>query len=446
MKFTLPISTLILSQKWILVAPVCVMLSAGLLAACSGRLAPDAAAGTPASPNLRPVTGDKPAAAAATAAATLSQPNKRGIHLLLDDGRNTWPTDLWGNHMSYARQSVGEWGFVVQLVRLDDLDVARWQQFMDLAAELRLTPILRLATTYDTEAGWWAAPPPDAAGRYHDVAGRYADFVASLQWPAERRYVILLNEPNHGDEWGGRPDPAAYARFVVDVAGALRAAEPGVFILNAGFDPFTPHTGSLPFGNGHYYMDAESFMDGMVAAAPDVFHRLDGWSSHPYPLGPFTEAPWQQEFRVDWLHDASNDRHVAPPPGIYNRGINGYEWELFKLATYGAPPLPVFITETGWRHAESTDPAATDNGRALPDALTVARYFELALLGNDGRYPSLPETGWTPWRADPRVVAVTPFALNGYPAEWGHTNWLLLDANGVVSGTYPSFEVWAGVR
>jgi hypothetical protein len=74
------------------------------------------------------------------------------------------------------------------------------------------------------------------------------------------------------------------------------------------------------------------------------------------------------------------------------------------------------------------------------------RYFELALLGNDGRYPSLPGTGWTPWLADPRVVAVAPFALNGYPGEWGHTNWLLLDSDGVVSGTYPSFEVWAGVR
>jgi hypothetical protein len=403
-----------------------------LLAACGGHLLPPEPSPTPALLAQPPDT-------------RASLANKRGMHLLLDDGRNVWPSARWRSHMTYARESVGEGGFVVQLVRLDDLDVARWQYFMDLAAELQLIPILRLATTYNTEANWWEAPLADVDGRYHTVATQYADFVAALQWPTEPHYVILLNEPNHGDEWGGRPDPAAYARFLIDTAEALRAADAHVFILNAGLDPFTPHTGSQPFANGQYYLDAETFMDEMVAAYPDVFHRLDGWSSHPYPLGPFTEAPWQQAFAIDWLHDADNPHHSQPPPGIYNRGINGYEWELFKLATYGGPVLPVFITETGWRHAESTDPSATDNGRPLPDALTVAGYFDLALHGNQGRYPSLPEEGWTPWLTDPRIVAIVPFALNGYPGEWGHTNWLQLSADGTVSGTYPSFEVWTAV-
>jgi hypothetical protein len=345
--------------------------------------------------------------------------------------------------MQYARQAVGEWGYVTELVRLDDLDVPRWQLFMELCRELQLRPILRLATTYDTEAKWWLAPPVDSDGSYATVAARYADFIASLQWPTGEHYVIVGNEPNHGNEWSGRPDPAAYARFLIAVAEALRAVDPAVRILNAGLDPFTPHTGGHPFVDGMVYLDEETFLDEMAAHHPQVFQEIDIWSSHAYPLGPLTEPPWVQAYAVDWLNGAANPRHVEPPPGVYNRGINGYEWELFKLSTYGIPPLPVMITETGWRHAETTDPAATDNGRPLPGALLVAQYLELALWGNHGRYPDWPETGWTPWLDDPRVIAVTPFALNGLPAEWGHTNWLALDAQGNVLDTYPPFDLLA---
>lgn len=383
---------------------------------------------------------------------TPALPNKMGVHLLLDDGRNEWPVEDWPIHLDYARQAVGEWGYVTELVRLDDLDSSRWQRFMDLCAELQLIPLLRLATTFDLQAGWWNAPTPDppqdwggngatAGGSYGTVATQYAAFVAALAWPTDQHYVIVGNEPNHGNEWSGRPDPVAYARFLIDLSSAMHEADPNVYVLNAGFDAFTPHTGSQPFVDGMYNMDQESFMDGMVAAYPDVFSHIDVWASHSYPLGPFTEPPWQQVYGRDLINDATNPNHVKPPAGIYNRGINGYEWELFKLATYGVPTLPVMITETGWRHAESTNPAATDNGRPLPDMATVTQYFDLALHGNNGRYPDLPAEGWHPWLTDPKIMAITPFAFNGLPAEWGHTNWLMLDEQGNVLGTYPIFEL-----
>jgi hypothetical protein len=132
-----------------------------------------------------------------------------------------------------------------------------------------------------------------------------------------------------------------------------------------------------------------------------LFDRLDAWASHSYPAGPLTEGPWEQLYQVDMINDAGNPDHVEPPPGMHNRGVNGNEWELFKLSTYGVPPLPVMITETGWRHAESTDAKATDNGRPLPSATTVARYLDLALRGNGRRYPELPQQGWKPRLADP---------------------------------------------
>jgi hypothetical protein len=369
-------------------------------------------------------------------------PNKRGIHLLLDDGRGRWDTSVWGEHLQYARQTVGEWGYVVELIRLDDLEVDRWQFFMDLCAALRLTPVLRLATTYDRANRWWTAPVTDAQGSYEAIAHQYAAFVGGLRWASDEHYVIVGNEPNHGNEWGGRADPAAYARFLIEVSSAIRAADPQALILNAGFDPYTPHTGSQPFVDGMYYMDEESFLDGMIAAYPDVFSYIDVWASHSYPQGPFTQPPWIQSYGRDMLNDAVNPQHSEPPTGIVNRGINGYDWERWKLATYGIRNLPVMITETGWRHHESTDPNALDNApQPLPDAPTIAQYIDLAFYGNNGRYSQFPAEGWRAWNSDPRVIGVVFFALNGVPEEWGHTNWLALDADGQVLDTYPMFDV-----
>lgn len=392
------------------------------------------------SPVLAKATAGNPSP---TITPTPAAPNKLGVHLLLDDGRNAWPQDIWSVHLGYARQAVGEWGYVTELVRLDDLDPNRWQTFLDLCAELHLRPIMRLATTYDRSANWWVAPQPDADGTYGNVAAHYAEFVSSLRWPTTEHYIVVGNEPNHGNEWSGRPEPAAYARYLIDVANAIHTADPNAWVLNAGFDPYTPHTGSLPFVDGQYYMDEETFLDQMYAAHPTVFAHIDAWSSHAYPTGPLTEGPWQQEYRVDWINDASNPDHIEPPTDVHNRGVNGYGWELFKLSSYGAPHLPVMITETGWRHAETTNPDSTDNGRPLPSAETVAQFLELALYGNNGRYPEFPEDGWKPWLSDPRVVAVTPFALNGHPREWGHTNWLALDSEGNVLSTYAPFDLLA---
>lgn len=372
--------------------------------------------------------------------------NKLGIHLLLDDGRNAWPIDLWPEHLAFARDLVGEWGYVTELVRLDDLDPTRWQVLFDLCAQYHLRPILRLATTFDKEKGMWLAPQADQDGSYTAVAGRYSHFVASLRWPATPHYVIVGNEPNHGEEWGGKADPLAYARFLLDTSRALHQADPDAQVLNAPLDPFTPNTNGQPFVNGMIYMDAESFMDGMRAAQPDVFAAVDVWASHPYPLGPLTEGPWQQQFKIDLINDAHNPNHVEPPPGTFNRGVNGYEWELFKLKSYGIDHLQVMVTETGWRHSESADPTATDNGRPLPDVLTVAQFVDMAFNGNRGNYAHWPDSGWAPWQDDARVIAVTPFALDGAPKEWGHTNWLQLDSQGRVTGVYPMFEILSGNR
>ena len=346
--------------------------------------------------------------------------------MLLDDGRFHWPTSLWYTHMSYAANIIGQDGHVTQLVQLNDLDPDKWQQFMDLCAEFDLIPIIRLATVYDRQAGWWQAPPVDDNGRYTTIAAQYASFSTSLTWPTDEHLIIVGNEPNHGDEWNGRPDPAAYAQFLIDVSLALKTADPQARILNAPLDQFSPHSGSQPFSNGLWYVDATTFLQEMQAAQPTVFDHIDGWATHPYPLGPFAAPPWQQTQQIDSLNDAPRPSLPAPPPALPNRGLNGYEWELWQLAQWGITDLPVFITETGWRHSEANYPSVD----------LVNEYLDLALRGNNGRYPHYPQTGWTPWLADPRLIAITPFALNGHPDEWHHSNWLDMHQDGSILGVY----------
>jgi hypothetical protein len=363
---------------------------------------------------------------------------KRGIHLLLDDGRDHWPPEVWPQHVQAARRIVGEGGYVVQLIRLDDLDVGRWQAFLDTCADERLVPIIRLAGEYDHDQKWWMAPPRDADGQgYREVAARIRDFLTRLRWPAEPRYVIVFNEPNRGDEWSNAPNAAEYARFLYDVGHGLQAA--GITVLAPALDLYAPHSNGQLIA-GHRYIDAETFLDEMVAAEPQVFDVVDVWASHAYPLDPFRLDPSRQVFRIDYAHGASNPRHLEPPEGLYNRGVNSYRWELWKLEKLIGPrarDLPVMITESGWRHAHTQDPEARDHVHAELSFETMAAYLDLAFYGNEGRYPDLPETGWIPWQEEPRVLGVVLFALGGYPRVWGHTNWAILDEGGQIIGLYP---------
>lgn len=64
----------------------------------------------------------------------------------------------------------------------------------------------------------------------------------------------------------------------------------------------------------------------------------------------------------------------------------------------------------------------------------VNEYFDLALRGNNGRYAQYPQTGWIPWLDDPRILSITPFALDGHHDEWGHSNWLEMSRDDTILG------------
>jgi hypothetical protein len=357
-------------------------------------------------------------------------PSRFGVHMLLSEGVTPWPARAWREHLGLAAEALGPGGYVVQVLSDGNRDPARWQSFMAGARRNGLRPIVRLATRYDRKARQWRAPRFDRTrATYHRVAADYRRFLDGLRWPPGERVVIVGNEPNRGDEWGGRPDPAAYARYLRDVAAELRPA--GYTVLNGALDPYAPNTNGARVA-GVRYLDAESFLDGMRRAEPSFHTWIDGWASHAYPQGPFAAPPGEQSFKIDLLNGAENPDRLVPAPGVVNRGVNSYGFELQKLASYGAAPLPVWITETGWRHREAP-PGSRDAHGAVLSQDEVAERMRLALVG--------PGEGFTPWLADPRVHAVVFFGFDGDPRHWGHSSWLELSPDGRVLGRYAPFDV-----
>jgi hypothetical protein len=334
---------------------------------------------------------------------------------------------------------VGPGGYVVELIRSDDLRPDSWQRFFDLVDQAGLVPIVRLATFKDRQHDWWSAPVPDPGGRsYRGEADRFRRFFDAIDWHTNIVLVTVANEPNRPDEWGGAPDPAEYARFLRDVTEALRRVSGvRVLVLNGGLDAYAP---SQSFG-ATYAIDSDRFMEGMVAEVPNVFERLDGWASHAYPLGPFGEEPGRQQFKIDDVRPQAAPRR-QPPPGVPNRGVNGYAWERWKLQQLGlARDLPVYVTETGWRHVRSQTPRSRDADFATVDD---DRFGEMVSLAFDG--PSRGQAvGWTPWNQDPAVQAVALFAFGGKPEYWGHTNLALVDPLGHILGTYGFADALARV-
>ena len=234
--------------------------------------------------------------------------NKFGIHILE-------PSDL-DKAASLVNSSGGDWGYVTVVIRDDDLDFAKWQDFMDQCREKHLVPLVRIATHQEKEN--WAKPvPADSL--------KWAEFLNNLNWPVKDRYVIIFNEPNQAKEWGGEIKPDEYAQVLSAFADEFKRKNPDFKILNAGFDLSASDTRST--------MDVFRFWQKMEKEVPGIFDKLDAWASHSYPL---------QEKKF-----TSSGRF----------SIRGYEWELATLKkNFGLKhDLPVFITETGFKGSQSSE-------------------------------------------------------------------------------------------
>ncbi len=270
----------------------------------------------------------------------------------------------------------GDWGYVAIVIPQYERDRDKWQKIFNRMRQLHLIPIVRLATQPSGDV--WEKPKVEEAANW-------AQFLNSLNWVVQNRYVMIFNEPNHAKEWGGSVNPEEYAAVLKSYAQELKKASPDFFVLPAGLDASAPN--DMP-----RTMDEVLFLSKMISNAPEVFSYVDGWNSHSYPNPGFSSSP-QKTGR---------------------ESIRTFEWEQTLFGMLGlSNATPIFITETGWQHG------------SFPKE-TVANYFQTAYT-----------TAWN----NPNVVAVTPFVLNyqSYPFE--EFSWKQFNS----SEFYPQFHTVAAL-
>lgn len=261
--------------------------------------------------------------------------NKFGVHIL-------FPEEL-----EKARQLVnsngGDWGYVTIPIQSQDKDLEKWQNFMDSAKQKHLIPIIRIATEnyfFDTKV--WRKP--DGA----DVLD-FANFLNSLNWPVKNRYVVIFNEVNRNDEWGGNPNPAQYAQILNYATEVFKSLNPDFFVISAGLDNAS--------ANSQY-----NFMIQMNREVPGIFEKIDGLGSHSYPNPAFSQPPWKTS----------------------NKSVSSFKFEKELVYELSGKNLPVFITETGWSREKRSEN-------------DIASYFAYAF-----------EYVWS----NTSIVTVTPFLLH----------------------------------
>lgn len=230
--------------------------------------------------------------------------NHFGIHIINEQ-------DL-DNAAQLVNSNGGEWGYVTMVIREDERDINRWTNVFRKMSELKLIPIIRIATRMESN-GTWAKPSKDQAIPW-------VDFLNDLPWPAKERYVVLFNEPNHAKEWGGGINPEEYAAVSRHYWEEFKKANPNFSVLPAALDLAAP--------DGDKTMNATTYFKKMYDADNFIFTIFDAWNSHSYPNPGFSGSPFDTG----------------------KMSIRGFEWELKHLSQYYlSASIPIFITETGWK-------------------------------------------------------------------------------------------------
>jgi hypothetical protein len=281
--------------------------------------------------------------------------NKYGIHILN-------PDEVF-QAAKLVNSTGGDWGWVTIVIREDQMEKEVVQKFFDDCRELHLVPLIRIAT--HMEKDYWVKP---AIGD----AVKWLNFLDSLNWPVQSRYLIIYNEPNQNKEWGGKTNPVEYGLILAEFIKQFKLKNPHYQILNAGFDLASP--------NSKTTIEVLRFWQEMDKSIPGIFEKLDGWASHSYP----------------------NHGYVGTPNQSGKISIKGYQWEQLMLKQYFKidKKLPVFITETGW----------PIGGKKFLTEKTVLNYLKSA-------YEDY-------WLKDGSLMAVTPFVLSYPEPPFAEFSWL----------------------
>lgn len=282
--------------------------------------------------------------------------NKFGLYVYAEN------KDFFEIAQRLVNSNGGDWGYVLIPYNVKDRDVSKWSRVFDQLRNKHLIPIIQL----------WDVDVAD----YKDQTEEAAEFLNRFVWPVKERYISAYNEMNDARFWYGYVDPAEYAQILDYTVDTFKNENEQFFLMNGALNV------SAPTNDSH--LDAFHFMFQMDQEVPGIFNKLDGWASHSYPQPNFSGGPYN----------------------VGRWSIRAYEEELAYLRdNLGVEKeLPVFITETGWAHAEGKE----YNSSYLSNSI-ISEYFRIAF-----------EEVWLP---DERVRAVTPFTIK-YNPPFDHFSWV----------------------
>ena len=288
-----------------------------------------------------------------------SEANIFGLHL-------TQTSDI-NSAAPLINSTGGDWGWATTVIRTDQLNFQTWQEYFDNCRKYHIIPIIRLATIIENDH--WKTPS------YSDI-DNLANFLNNLNWPTQKRHIILFNEINHASEWGGQIDPKNFADLAVYTAIKFKSLNPDFYILSSPLDLAAPQNPPETASAANIYRE-------IFLYKPEYFNLIDGLGSHSYP----------------------NHGYIGLPTDTGQHSIRGYIWELNYLKSLGVTSTyPIFITETGWPHREGE---AVDNH--YYSANTSAKLLISAIKI---------------WSADVRIKAITPFIYNYPHTPFDHFSWL----------------------
>lgn len=288
-----------------------------------------------------------------------------GVHIL-------HPAELDNAQKLITDEEDSDWHYLTIPLSLNDLEKKdEWQTFFQRTKEKKLIPIVRLTSRFEDES--WQVP-----NRKEIVD--LVNFLDTLTWPTDERFIVVFNEPNHAKEWGGQVDPESYVNVLRFTSSWAHAVNSDFRVLPAGLD--------LAAAQGGQTVEAFWYLNKMYEIDADIFSYVDYWNSHSYP----------------------NPGFSASPQLTTKNSLRGFQYELDYLKEKTGKDFRVFITETGWVANNLT-------------SRWLSSYYQYAI-----------QHVWS----DPRVVAVTPFLLQGDPGPF--QGFSFIDRNGNPTIQYAAFK------
>lgn len=209
---------------------------------------------------------------------TFAQVNPYGVNTFLADDVEPWKREKTMEMIAAAGI-----GWIKQGFLWSEIEPARgshWDEKWQQDAWKKYDEIVALAERYGVRiiarldhTPAWARPPDTTPNTPPTDPEDFANFVATFveRYRGRVQFIQIWNEPNLAVEWGGRVDPAGYARLLEAAYRRAKAVDPNVVILSAPMAMTTEHSDrampELDYWRELYRLGAGAYFDIMSASA-----------------------------------------------------------------------------------------------------------------------------------------------------------------------------------